>query len=200
MMEDKWKPVTYNGISYAGLYDAHPDGSIRSNNYRRTQRSHILRPNYASRGYGKVWLSHNNEKERAIVSRIIAETFIPNPENKPYVDHIDTNKRNNCVENLRWVTPRENGNNETTIEHFRITNGGENARYLGKFGIEHNRSKPVFCESTQRFYGSTREAERETGVSRVMISLYCRGKIKQPNGLHWRWASASEISNSQGRE
>jgi len=191
-MDNNWKPVVYNGISYAGLYDAHPDGSIRSNNYRRTHRSNILRPNYASRGYGKVWLSRNNEKERAIVSRVIAETFIPNPENKPFVDHIDTNKRNNCIENVRWVTARENGNNKTTLDHFKIANGGANARYFGKFGIEHNKSKPVVCINSGRIFGSAREAERLTGISRVIIGLQCRnGNRVHP--IQWRWASSTEI-------
>ncbi len=193
-MESGWRPVIYNRESYEGLYDAHPDGSIRSNNYRGTRQSRLLRPNYASRGYGKVWLSRNGRKIRAIVSRIIAETFIPNPENKPYVDHIDTNRQNNAVNNLRWVTPRENGNNPITLEHFRISNGGENARYLGKTGIQHNRSKPVFSENNKKFYGSTHEAERETGISRVMISLYCRNRVKAPAGHGWRWATDLEIS------
>ena len=199
-MESDWKPVIYNGESYEGLYDAHPDGSIRSNNYRGSHKSSLLRPNYASRGYGKVWLSRNSRKIRAIVSRIIAETFIPNPENKPYVDHIDTNRRNNAVNNLRWVTPRENGNNPITLEHFRISNGGKNARYLGKTGIAHNRSKPVFCEDTKRFYGSMHEAERETGVSHVMISQYCRNKVQSSTGCRWRWATDSEISEMRKGE
>lgn len=46
--------------------------------------------------------------------KIVAELFIPNPENKSQVDHIDTNKLNNSIENLRWVTPKENMNNPIT--------------------------------------------------------------------------------------
>lgn len=65
------------------------------------------------------------------IYRAVAELFIPNPENKPYVDHIDTNRQNNRVDNLRWVTSKENSNNPLTRIHMRkgavgfkwITNG-----------------------------------------------------------------------------
>ena len=53
------------------------------------------------------------------IHRLVAEAFIPNPENKPYVDHIDTNRTNNDVTNLRWVTQEENMRNEQTLENIR---------------------------------------------------------------------------------
>jgi hypothetical protein len=56
----------------------------------------------------------NNDGKRVnwFVHRIIATCFIPNPENKPYVDHINGIRNDNSVENLRWVTPQENANNK----------------------------------------------------------------------------------------
>lgn len=63
-----------------------------------------------SRGY-KTFGSNNT------LHRIVAKLFIPNPENKPCVDHIDTDKLNNCVDNLRWVTHKENSNNPLTRKH-----------------------------------------------------------------------------------
>ena len=52
------------------------------------------------------------------IHRAVAKLFIPNPDNKPEVDHIDTNKANNRVDNLRWVTRKENNNNTLTKHHF----------------------------------------------------------------------------------
>ena len=63
-----------------------------------------------SRGYFRVTI---NGKEY-LVHRLIAETFIPNPNNKPYIDHIDRDTQNNDMWNLRWVSPRENSNNTCT--------------------------------------------------------------------------------------
>ena len=53
------------------------------------------------------------------VHRMVAELFVPNPDDKPFVDHIDTNRHNNRADNLRWVTPSENNKNPITLVHFK---------------------------------------------------------------------------------
>ena len=52
------------------------------------------------------------------IHRAVAELFVPNPENKPFVDHINTDRLDNRAENLRWVTYKENNNNPLTKQHF----------------------------------------------------------------------------------
>ena len=64
-----------------------------------------------TRGYYQVGLYKNNVEKKLYLHRLIALTFIPNPENKPVVDHIDENKLNNNISNLRWVTHSENCQN-----------------------------------------------------------------------------------------
>lgn len=75
-------------------------------------------------GYLKV---KANGKDR-FVHRLIAETFIPNPENKPQIDHFNRNRADNMVENLRWVTHKENSRN--TEQHDRVESRGGTHRYL----------------------------------------------------------------------
>lgn len=71
-------------------------------------------------GYRQVTLKGENGKQQhMLVHRLVALTFILNPENKPYVDHIDGGKINNHIDNLRWATPKENSNNEKTKEKLR---------------------------------------------------------------------------------
>ncbi len=66
------------------------------------------------------------------VHRAVAELFVPNPENKPCIDHIDTNVKNNRADNLRWVTYKENNNNPLTRKHMSEStnhNGIKNPMY-----------------------------------------------------------------------
>lgn len=101
------------------LYQAHPDGRIRSKERAITTRnkwsihtricpSKELTLNKSRAGYLVVSLAYNRTKKQGLVHRLIAETFIPNPENKPCVNHKDGNKLNNSIDNLEWVTYSEN--------------------------------------------------------------------------------------------
>lgn len=76
---------------------------------------------YNRNGYLQTSLRRDNGNQQPmLIHRLVALTFIPNPENKPYVDHIDGEKRNNNVDNLRWATPKENSNNENTKEKMAL--------------------------------------------------------------------------------
>lgn len=71
-------------------------------------REHVLTPTWDKKGYEVVIIRNESKKRHIKVHRLVAEAFIPNIENKPQVDHIDRNKRNNEVGNLRWCTNSEN--------------------------------------------------------------------------------------------
>ena len=86
-----------------GEYKVSDDGKVMT-----TKTGRILKPNINYRGYEKVCLFKADRKKRVYVHRLVAMTFIPNPEDKPQVNHIDGDKRNNKVSNLEWVTNEEN--------------------------------------------------------------------------------------------
>lgn len=90
------------------------------------KRVSAIRPKITKQGYAEVSLCSKDGTLYLRVHRIVAETYIPNPENKPFVNHIDGNKLNNCVQNLEWVTHQENM--EHAKNHKLIHMGNRNAR------------------------------------------------------------------------
>lgn len=110
-----WKPIP----EYEGLYEVSNKGRVKALereviNNGGLQRKHERVLKTGGDRYCNVVLCKNGKIKPTAVHKLVALAFIPNPENKPYIDHIDTNPNNNCVENLRWVTPSENMLNPLT--------------------------------------------------------------------------------------
>ena len=110
MEEEIWKPIK----DYEGLYEVSNLGRVKSLNYRKTGKEKILKNMKNNNGYLVVGLTKNGKRKNYLIHRLVAEAFIPNTEGKPHIDHINTIKNDNSVENLRWVTNKENNNNPLT--------------------------------------------------------------------------------------
>ena len=113
MENEIWKEIP----GYKGLYEVSNYGQIKSierlekcGNKTRIRKARILKQSLR-RGYLFVSLCKNGRKENVVIHRIVSLLFIPNPNNMSEVDHIDGNKINNKVSNLRWVTAKQNSNN-----------------------------------------------------------------------------------------
>lgn len=94
----EWKKIERNSN-----YSVSNNGIVKNNNSNIIKKPHINKKS----GYYIVDLWQNNKAEKVPIHRLVAEAFIPNPHNKPTVDHIDGNRLNNNVDNLRWATYSE---------------------------------------------------------------------------------------------
>lgn len=101
-----------NIIPQSNKYQINQNGEIRNRGGK------IMSTWKSEKGYEKISLIIDNRKRNFFVHRLVAEAFIPNPDNKPCVDHIDGNKKNNNVCNLRWASYSENNNNPNTKQRF----------------------------------------------------------------------------------
>lgn len=139
---------------------------------RRT--GQILKPGM-SRWYLQVGLYKNGPRKGLRVHRLVAQAFIPNPDNLPEVNHINGDKTDNRAINLEWCTSSENGKHAYRIGLRKVSRKQVDASIMnGKKAS----SKKVYCIELDREFCSAREAHRQTGVSYASISYCCLGKLK----------------------
>lgn len=144
---EEWKLIK----NYEGLYEVSNLGRIRSldklvkgrKGTEYIKKGKILKQIKHVNGYMKIGLTKDGKRKTFLVHRLVAEAFISNPENKPYIDHINTIRDDNRVENLRWATASENQYNElTTIKKKEYK--GEKCYWYGKSGEDNPRSKKLY--------------------------------------------------------
>ncbi len=188
-MKEIWKPISGYNYSISSL------GRIRNDNTGK-----ILKPWLSSCGYPMATLWNNGKSCKRPIHRLIAIAFIPNPDNKPCVDHINTIIDDNRVENLRWVTMQENTRNPITLARLHRTTfkpGDDNPKTMtGKFGISNPCSRPVFQlknGKTIDLFSCAREAMRETGIDCGSITKCCRGQRKSAGGYQWRYEREDKL-------
>lgn len=212
-MEEIWRDIK----DYEGLYQVSNMGRVKSlGRWSNRQKNGVSFPYFIKEkilknrkikgGYYIVGLCKDKISKDYRVSRLVAEAFIPNPDNKLFVDHIDTNPLNNFSNNLRWVTQKENMNNpltlvkmsnshkgrtlsEETRKKLSEANKGKTTHMLGKFGKDHHNSRPIIQFTLDgeliRKWDSIADAKRETGAHKIVDC--CNGKRNKTNGFKWEY-------------
>lgn len=171
----KWKEVSETN----GLYLVSDEGqifSVRSNRVLKTQRQ--------ENGYYRIELNIDGNHKKVYIHRLVAEAFIPNPNNYPIINHKDENPANNRADNLEWCTYEYNSNYGTCQER-KVLHRPEIV------GYDHAQSKTVkqfdLDGNFIKEYGSCGMAARETGLSEKSISKCAKGDLKQYAGYGWSY-------------
>ncbi len=198
-MKEIWKDIP----EYEGIYQVSSQGRVKALNFARSGKEGIVKQQTNHKGYSVVYLSRDDKRRKFTVHRLVALTFIPNTENKPCVDHINTIKSDNNVENLRWVTYKENANNELTKEHMskskksyeprtRTRRKGYTTKKKGSITSDEVRVKisrsmggrKILCLTTGEIFETVSEASRKYNVGTSKICYCCKKKLKSAGKLN----------------
>lgn len=174
---EEWRPI----VGYEGLYEVSDWGRVKSlDRYKidtvgrkQYHKGKVNRLYPTTNGYIKAMLYKDGVSKNKSVHRLVAEAFIPNPNNLPLINHKDEDKTNNSVENLEWCDLKYNVNYGTAIERC------------------HDKQKKPIIQMTMdgeivKEYESITDAVN-CGFLRSKISLCCNGKRKSSGGFRWKF-------------
>lgn len=169
-MEESWKDIE----GYEGLYQVSNIGRVK-----RVNTDRILKENKSTCGYLQVGLCKDGVRNAKIIHRLVAQAFIPNPENKPDVAHIDEDKTNNRVDNLVWATRKE------TINY-----GTRNERVSKTMGI------PIIATNIKtaevKEFSSSAECARLLSLNAGGIYSALKGRYKQCGGYTFKYKGENQ--------
>ena len=189
-MNEEWRDIK----GYEGLYQVSNLGRAKSLKYRGHEGCiGILTPRLDGKEYETVALYKEGKVRNTKIHRLVAQAFIPNPNNYPQVNHKDENKINNNVSNLEWCTILYNNCYGTRLKRVSDKNKGEGNPMYGK--PSHNRKK-VKCITTGEIFDSIYEASQKYKCKPSHIIENCKGKIKScsklPDGTKLKWEYLEE--------
>ena len=187
MSEEVWKDIE----KYEGLYQVSNIGRVRSlDRLKATRNRHkiiqakikgqLLKPSINGDGYYQVTLSKNDEHLITRIHRLVAQTFIPNKDNKTQVNHINGNKLDNRVENLEWCTCKENILHAVAYNLMKPVKEEEHyyAKKVGKYDKNNN---------LLEVYGTIEKAGVNNKIRPNAIVNCLKGRSKTSGGYVWKY-------------
>ena len=144
---------------YESLYAITSCGKVYSYRAKR-----FLKPGKDKYGYLQVNLCKDGKQKTYRIHRLVAEAYLPNPDNLPQVNHIDENKSNNALPNLEWCT--------------------------AAYNINYSQAKKVICVETGKIFNSVSEAD--DFVNGHNVASVCKGQRKTAGGYHWKYYDQKE--------
>jgi hypothetical protein len=167
--KEVWKDIK----GYEGLYQVSNLGNVRSYHSGKWR---LLTNVINSQGYKQYLLHKNGKRKNMRGNRLVAEAFIPNPDNLPLVNHKDENRSNDCVDNLEWCTSEYNNNYGAARE---------------RTSLNHSRNRPVCMfnvngDFIREFYNINDAAKFVDGVHTCILRC-CRNEVFCYKGYIWRY-------------
>lgn len=163
-------------VGYEGIYEVDNQGNVFSLNYGRTGERKKRKLIINTKGYLSVNLSKDGKAKKCSVHRLVAEAFLPNPNNLPCINHKDECKTNNLVENLEFCTYKYN------LDYS--NNWRKSAKARLSPVLQYTMDGEFVTE-----YPSLTEASRQTGINAGNISSYCNGRkgYSHAGGYKWKY-------------
>ena len=171
-MEKLWKEIPDTGAKYLISTDGKVmaiSRRVKFGNVFRWTKTNIRTARKKENGYLELEILGKHH----YIHRLVAEAFIPNPDNLPCINHKDENKENNSVENLEWCDYSYNANYGTRTKRAKEKQFGD--RFV------------VINLDTGEVYKTPKDASRATGIHNDSISRVCKGKSKTAGGYRWRY-------------
>ena len=201
-MKEEWRTIPdWNLYEISNLGNLRSkDRIIRNNNGEYLRKGRVLKTVDDKHGYKTFRFTQNGRQQSIKIHRLVAQVFIPNPENKPCVNHLDNNPANNHVDNLEWCTMQENTDWMIAQGRFERTEEWLNNLHVSQEPI-YKPVKGTNISTGESLYFNRLNAVKSMGFQPSCVCVCCKNKngVTQHLGYTWKYITKEEYENAIGK-